>query len=383
MSDFLITETKRCLQCKNPQCMEGCPVKFNVPEFLRLAGNGEFDRATQVVGHLFGEVCGYVCPRGEQCQGHCVLSVRSNGVDVGGVERRVFEQYFPTLQVQNKSLLHLKVAVVGGGVSGLTFAGLCYECGASVTVFERNQLLHTLRSIPNFRLPVSALDKILQAFQNSGITIKKADIKACDVEKLKSQYSVVYLATGVSLPNKMHVEGEEYATSADEFLRSPSCGQAVVIGGGNTAMDCARKNARAGFKTIVAYRRSKQDMPAFPSEIAAAEEDGVEFLFNVAPVCVNKEGDLNVVFAKTVSEGRGKLVLTDQIVQLSCQNLVVATGNRYDEAVYPSNLLHVDDQNNAGQNLYAGGDAVGKNLVAQAVADAQNAFRAVSKKYQR
>lgn len=383
MSDFLKTEANRCLHCKNPQCIEGCPVKFNVPQFLRLASEGEYNRATQVVGHLFGEVCGYVCPREKQCKGHCVLSARGNGVDVGGVERRVFGQYFPALQVQNNSLAHLKVAVVGGGVSGLTFAGLCYECGAAVTVFERNQLLHTLRSIPSFRLPVSALDKIQQAFLNSGITFKKADLKACDVEKLKSDYSVVYLATGVSVPNKMRVEGEQYATSADDFLRSPSYGQAVVIGGGNTAMDCARKNARAGFKTIVAYRRSKQDMPAFPSEIQAAEEDGVEFLFNVAPVCVTKDGNLNVVFAKTVSEGRGKLVLTDQTMQLSCHSLVVATGSRYDEAVYPADLLRIDDQNNAGQNLYAGGDAVGKNLVAQAVADAKNAFLAVSKKYQR
>lgn len=376
-------ESSRCLHCKNPQCKSGCPIKFDVPKFLRLAQNEKFSEAAEVVGHPFGEVCGFVCPRDKQCKGHCVLAAKGNGVDVGLVERSVFAQ----ASVWNKidgALQNLKVAVVGGGVSGLTFANACYRHGADVTVFERSQLLHTLRSIPTFRLPRETLDRIISAVTSSSIKVEQANICSADVERLSNEFDVVYLACGVMVPNKMRVCGEEFATVADDFLRKEPFGKTVVIGGGNTAMDCARKNAKAGFETIVAYRRSRQDMPAFDSEIAAAESEGVKFVFNVAPVSIQKENELVLTLAKTVSEGRGKLVVTDERFDISCDCVAVATGSSYDTTVYPAQWRLVTDENNrVCQNIFAGGDAVGKNLVSEAVADALNAFRAVYNEYKR
>ncbi len=383
MNDFVTQESSRCLHCKNAQCKNGCPIKFNVPEFLRFAKRGDFSDAIDVVGHPFGEICGYVCPMDKQCKGNCVLSAKGTGVSVGLVEREVFRQatvwHKKCLQLQN-----LKVAVVGGGVSGITFAHACWQQGADVTIFERASLLHTLQSIPNFRLPQDTLVRIISEVQNSSIEVRRADVCYADVESMLRQFDVVYLACGVMMANKMNVEGEEFATVADDFLRNEPCGKTIVIGGGNTAMDCARKNARNGYETIVAYRRSRSDMPAFDAEVALAEQEGVQFIFNVAPVCVQKNDTLQLTLAKTVSEGRGKLVVTDEQFVVSCDCIAVATGNSYDTSVYPAEWrLQTDGNNRVCGNLFAGGDAAGKNLVAEAVADALNAFNAVFNEYKR
>lgn len=383
MNDFAVKESGRCLHCKNAQCKNGCPIKFDVPEFLHLAKQGDFSDAIEVVGHPFGEVCGYVCPMDKQCKGHCVLSAKATGISVGLVEREVFRQATVWKQ-KDAQLQNLKVAVVGGGVSGITFAHACWQRGAAVTIFERTSLLHTLQSIPNFRLPQEALTRIISSVQNSSIVVKQVDVCHVDVESMCRQFDVVYLACGVMKANKMNVDGEEFAVVADDFLRKEPCGKTVVIGGGNTAMDCARKNVRNGYETIVAYRRSRSDMPAFDAEVAMAEQEGVRFLFNVAPVCVCKNDKLQLTLAKTVSEGRGKLTVTDERFSVLCDCIAVAPGNSYDTSVYPAQWrLQIDGNNRICGNLFAGGDAVGKNLVAEAVADALNAFNAVFKEYKR
>ncbi len=251
MSDF-VTESSRCLQCKNPSCVKGCPLHNNIPKFLALARKGDFDGIVEVVGHPFGEVCGYICPKDKQCKGSCVLAIRGVGVDAGVVEREAFANSYPKFLPCDSALSHLNVAVIGGGVSGVTFAQQCIKHGANVNIYERTELLHTLTSIPEFRLPRETIDRIVSAVKSSKINVIKQDVTFADVENLRKQFDVVYLSTGVMLPNKMHIDGEEYAVSADEFLRSKPLGKAVVVGGGNTAIDCARKNVRAGFETVIA-----------------------------------------------------------------------------------------------------------------------------------
>lgn len=383
--DIALCESRRCLGCKNPACTNGCPVGWNIPEFLRLATQGDFDAATQTVGHLFGEVCGYVCARDKQCKGHCVLAKKSCGVDVGVVERNVFAMRFPQITKRSDALSGVSVAVVGGGVSGLTFAEQCVQHGAKVTVYEQNQLLHTLKSIPDLRLPKEALARIENAVTASPICVVYRKIDAVTLDKLRQDNDVVYLATGAMQPNALGIQGEEFVTIADDFLRGNYCGSAIVIGGGNTAMDCALLHASKGYETTVCYRRARTDMPAFDSEVDAVVEKGASFVFNVAPLSVTRsEGKLTVVFAKTVSEGRGKLVLTDQTFELQCDILVAATGNTFDSSVFKAErFVHTNDSNNVCDSLYAGGDATGKGLVVWAVADALNAFRAVLQKFKR
>jgi glutamate synthase (NADPH/NADH) small chain len=338
----------------------------------------------EVVGHPFGEVCGYICPRDKQCKGSCVLAIRGVGVDAGVVEREAFANSYPKFLPCDSALSHLNVAVIGGGVSGVTFAQQCIKYGANVNIYERTELLHTLTSIPEFRLPREVIDRIVSAVKSSKINVIKQDVTFADVENLRKQFDVVYLSTGVMLPNKMHIDGEEYAVSADEFLRSKPFGKAVVVGGGNTAIDCARKNVRAGFETVIAYRRTRADMPAFENEIAQAETEGVKFVFNVAPISLKRDEKLHATFAKTVSEGRGKLVITNEMIEISCDNLVVATGSSFDNSVYPAERrIVVQEGNIVEDNVFAGGDAVGKSLAVEAVADALNAFSTVMEKYKR
>lgn len=378
-------ESSRCLHCKNAQCRVGCPVGYDIPTFLEYCNNGQFENAVGVVGHLFGEVCGYVCPRDKQCKGHCILGKRGVGLDVGVVERTAFAENFPQLTVTGNALMGKRIAVVGGGVSGVTFAEQCYRNGANVVIYEKNQLLHTLRSIPSFRLPKDALLRITAAIQNSAINVVKQNVDSVTLQNLLANNDAVYLATGVMIANKMRVEGENYATLADDFLRGNNFGDVIVVGGGNTAMDCARLNARNGGKTTVAYRRSREDMPAFPQEIAAAEGENVQFCFHLAPISIQKQQNaLAVTFAKTVSEGRGRLALTNETVTMLCDSVVVATGNGFDTSVYQAEkYVTVDANNCVCGNLYAGGDATGKNLVAEAVFDALNASRALLAKYKR
>lgn len=385
MSDFVFEESSRCLHCKNPQCKTGCPVGYDIPEFLRFAKNGELHKAVQIVGHPFGEVCGYVCPRDKQCKGHCVLGVKGVPIDVGAVERQAFEKAYSLFSREGNALSHLKVAVVGGGVSGVTFASQCYKQGAEVTVFEKNELLHTLKSIPAFRLPRTAVERIISGLKNSGVKVEQKEIWQENLAALQREFDVVYLATGVTIPNKMNVPGEEFAICADTFLRSDSFGKTIVVGGGNTAMDCARLNARSGCETIVAYRRTRQDMPAFEQEIAQAEAEGVRFCYNLAPVSVERrQNGLEVTFAKTASEGRGKLTVTDQTEKICCDMLVVATGSRFDKRVFNAErYIPIDANNRVEENIFAGGDAAGKSLVAEAVADGLKAAQAVLKEYSR
>lgn len=375
-------ECSRCLHCKNPQCVTGCPVGYDIPTFLAQASLGDFAAATATAGHLFGEICGYVCPHDVQCKGHCILNKKNTPVSVGEVERLVFEGYFPTLCRKSETLARLKVAVVGGGVSGITFAAECYRLGAEVTVFERAELLFTLKSLPYFRLPKESVNKIVKAVEESEISVKKQDVSADDLQQFLKDFDVVYLATGASKPHKMNVPGEEYATLADDFLRGNQFGDAIIIGGGNTAMDAARLNAKHGNKTVVAYRRTRADMPAFDKEVESAMAENVQFVFNVAPISIKKQNGLSVTFAKTLSEGRGKLILTDEQITLNCQKLVLALGSGYDSSIFAAErFLQVDECNNVCQNLFAGGDATGKSLVAEAVADGLRAAREVATRY--
>lgn len=391
MSEIHI-QSGKCLGCKIPQCVTGCPVGYNIPLFLRQAKADDIAAAQKTVGHIFGEICGYVCPREKQCRGHCVLNKRGTPVDVGLAEREVFARGF-ALNVESDVLEGIKVGVVGGGAGGLTFAAEAYRNGASVTVFEKTELLRTIKSIPDFRLPRAAVDRVESAIEKSGICLIKRDIDKNSIEELRRDFDVVYVAVGAMKSNTMNVAGEEYATSGDEFLRGSVFGNAIIIGGGNTAMDCARLNARNGFATIVAYRRSRGEMPAFDSEVEAAISENVKFEYNIAPMSVEKRGgEIVVKFAKTVSVDRGKLTLTDEFRELRCDILVLALGNRYDGSIFDGKYIAVDENfrvmggSDKGGAVFAGGDAAGGTLVSHAVSHALRAFGEVlssAEKYKR
>ena len=378
----LISQLDRCLQCRKPACKAACPLSNDCPAIVSAVRRGKFSDVADIVGHPFGGVCGSVCPHELQCVGGCVLGKKGQPIQIGQAEAAAFLSAPYKICRKNTKMSDKKVAVVGGGASGVTFAAKCYEAGANVILYEANCLLHTLYSIPDFRLPRKLLDDIVSAVNNSDIDVvcKKADYAF--LKELCSANDIVYLATGAMIAYKAGFDGEDLATSSDEFLRGKKHGDLIVIGGGNTAMDCAVKNCVEGGKSTIAYRRAIADMPAFAKEIGSATERGVQFLTNLAPLSAAKtqDGKLKVVFAVTESQGRGKLTLTDKTQTLVCDMLVIAAGNAFDNDVFPCEMFgqgkHVqtDESGKVLRNLYAGGDCAGGKLVVDAVKHALNAF---------
>ena len=375
----------RCLQCKNPGCSAACPLGNDIPTIVRLVREGKFAMAVQVVGHPFGGVCGYVCPHENQCQGGCVLAKRGQAVPTGEAEATAFTNSPYVVARRDDKLAGRRVAVVGGGVSGITFAVKCYESGADVTVYESNMLLSTLYGIPEFRLPHRLLDDIVRSVEQSDIRVEHKYVCQADIAAMQNDNDIVYLAVGRTVCRALGVTGEEYATTADKFLHEAMLPRdVIVVGGGNTAMDCARLNARLGGKTMIAYRRAMADMPCYAKEVQAAADDGVMFETNLAPVMVDKQADgrLSVTFARTNSEGRGRLSVTDELHTFSCDCLVVAAGNMLDCNVYAQDkTVPVDNCGNVDGNLYAGGDCAGGSLVVEAVKAAICACNDVVERY--
>lgn len=375
----------RCLQCKNPGCSAACPLGNDIPTIVRLVREGKFAMAVQVVGHPFGGICGYVCPHENQCQGGCVLAKRGHAVPTGEAEATAFTNSPYVVARRDDKLAGRRVAVVGGGVSGITFAVKCYESGADVTVYESNMLLSTLYGIPEFRLPHRLLDDIVRSVEQSDIQVEHKYVCQADIAAMQNDNDIVYLAVGRTVCRALGVTGEEYATTADKFLHEAMLPRdVIVVGGGNTAMDCARLNARLGGKTMIAYRRAMADMPCYAKEVQAAADDGVMFETNLAPVMVDKQADgrLSVTFARTNSEGRGRLSVTDELHTFSCDCLVVAAGNMLDGNVYAQDkTVPVDNCGNASGNLYAGGDCAGGSLVVEAVKAAICAYNGVVERY--
>ena len=385
MTEQTQAQLMRCLQCKNPGCSAACPLGNDIPTIVRLVREGKFAMAVQVVGHPFGGVCGYVCPHENQCQGGCVLAKRGQAVPTGEAEATAFTNSPYVVSRRDDKLAGRRVAVVGGGVSGITFAVKCYESGADVTVYESNMLLSTLYGIPEFRLPHRLLDDIVRSVEQSDIRVEHKCVCQADMAAMQNDNDIVYLAVGRTVCRALGVTGEEYATTADKFLHEAMLPRdVIVVGGGNTAMDCARLNARLGGKTMIAYRRAMADMPCYAKEVQAAADDGVMFETNLAPVMVDKQADgrLSVTFARTNSEGRGRLSVTDELHTFRCDCLVVAAGSMLDGNVYAQDkTVPVDNCGNASGNLYAGGDCTGGSLVVEAVKAAICAYNGVVERY--
>ncbi len=302
-------EAGRCLGCKNPSCVKGCPVGVDIPGFIRKIKEKSYVEASFIIKktNSLPAVCGRVCPQENQCQKHCVLGAKGAAVAIGRLERFVADWESENAcsvlhKPKHHSLGKYHVAVVGSGPSGLTVAGTLAPLGYKVTVFEA---LHktggVLRyGIPEFRLPRDVMDREIDYIKALGVKIIKDAVigKSAGVMSLFDEgFDAVYLGTGSGTPKLLGIKGEnlsgvfsgnEWLTRInlmrafrDDYLTPfPSARRVVIIGAGNTAMDCARCALRTGAeKVTVVYRRSREDMPARKEEIENAEEEGVKFVF--------------------------------------------------------------------------------------------------------
>lgn len=302
-------ESDRCLQCKKPLCINGCPVGIDIPAFISAIATDDLRKAATIIKeqNMLPAICGRVCPQEVQCEGECILSKKAKPIAIGTLERFVadWERQHGLVVPQKKPATGRRIAVVGAGPAGLTAAAELARMGYQVTLFES---LHAaggvlMYGIPAFRLPKEIVKAEVEAVLSLGADLRLNHLvgRSVSVQELLN-YDAVFLGTGAGLPYFMGLPGENLpgVYSANEFLtrinlmhadRFPvfdtpvkKGSRVVVAGGGNVAMDAARVARRLGGKVTLVYRRRYEDLPARAAEIARAKEEGIEFITCANPV---------------------------------------------------------------------------------------------------
>lgn len=317
--DEAVLEAKRCLMCKKPKCVEGCPVEIDIPGFIHFIAEGEFRDGVNRLKekNILPAVCGRVCPQEEQCEAKCIVGIKNEPVGIGRLERFLADweaqQGEPELPVKPKST-GKKIVIVGAGPAGITAAADLVRLGHRVDMFEA---LHEpggvlVYGIPEFRLPKSIVFREIKYLKDLGVKLYTDHVIGMikSIDELLDEYDAVFLGTGAGLPWFLDVPGENLngVYSANEYLTRANLMKAYLfpqyktpivkgkrvatVGGGNVAMDCARTALRLGAEqSIIIYRRSMEEMPARNEEIHHAEEEGVIFKLLSNPAAFH--GDKN------------------------------------------------------------------------------------------
>lgn len=404
--EMAIDEAKRCLQCKNPKCMGGCPVKVHIPEFISLVALGKFEEAYQVISksNSLPAVCGRVCPQENQCEGLCVRGLKNEPVAIGRLERFVADYHNANKKDSNLvkpvSNGH-KVAIVGSGPAGLTCAGDLAKLGYDVTIFEALHLAGgvLVYGIPEFRLPKSIVQKEIDGLIDLGVKIETNMVigKTISIDELMTEfgYEAVFVGSGAGLPKFMNIPGENLkgVYSANEFLTRVNLMKAyknnsttpiknsknvAVVGGGNVAMDAARCAKRLGAENVyIIYRRGFEELPARREEVEHAMEEGIIFNFLTNPTEINGDETGTVKSIKCVkmelgepdSSGRRRPVVkenSEHEINVDCvimslgtspNPLIKSTTKGLDTEKWGGIIVNEEGLTSV-QGVYAGGDAV-------------------------
>jgi len=418
-----ITEAHRCLDCKNPTCVKGCPVNINIPGFIKQLEVGNISGAAEVIqqSSTLPAVCGRVCPQEKQCEAQCIhLKMGHEPVAIGYLERFVADNSQLEAKGASQEAKGEKIAVVGSGPAGLAFAGDMAKWGYQVTVFEA---LHEVGGvlkygIPEFRLPNEVVDREIDGLRRLGVTFQCDTIigKTLTIDDLQAQgFAGIFVGSGAGLPRFMNIPGEnlngvmscnEYLTrvnlmraaSSDNDTPLLTAKNVAVIGGGNTAMDAVRTAKRLGAeRAMIIYRRSEDEMPARIEEVRHAKEEGVEFmtLHNPIEYHSDEKGRVAEAVLQVMTLGepdesgrRSPVALEGQTITLPVDLVIVSVGVSPNPLI-PSSVqgleiskkgtIVVNDQMQSSLPvLFAGGDIVrGGATVILAMSDGRRAAQAM------
>ena len=424
--EMAIDEAKRCLNCKNPKCVNGCPVNVHIPEFIAKVAEGKFDEAFGVITstNSLPAICGRVCPQENQCEGQCIRGIKGEPVGIGRLERFVADYHnahghqggAPAVPESNGH----KVAVVGSGPAGLTCAGDLARKGYDVTVFEA---LHQVGGvlvygIPEFRLPKAIVAKEVARLEHFGVKIMTDTVvgRTITVDELMDEmgFEAVFIGSGAGLPMFMNIPGVNYkgVLSANEFLTRINLMKAylpdsdtplihpkkvAVVGGGNAAMDAARCAKRLGAEVYVVYRRGMEELPARREEVEHAEEEGIIFktLCNPVEVLADENDDVKGIrcirmeLGEPDASGRRRPIEvpgSEFDVDVDCvimalgtsPNPLIKSTTKGLEINKKGGIVVNEDGLTSRENVYAGGDAVtGAATVILAMGAGKTAAKAI------
>ncbi|MBQ2977726.1 MAG: NADPH-dependent glutamate synthase, partial [Clostridia bacterium] len=418
-------EAKRCLQCKHRPCVSGCPVRIDIPGFIKEVAEGNFEAAYQVIAKssALPAVCGRVCPQESQCECKCVRGIKGEPVAIGRLERFVADYHnehatqLPEKPVSNGH----KVAVIGSGPSGLTCAGDLAKKGYEVTVFEALHLAGgvLVYGIPEFRLPKSIVQKEIDTLIALGVKVETNVVigRTITIDELMQEYGfeAVFIGSGAGLPKFMNIPGENLkgVYSANEFLTRinlmkaylPDCDTPIqhgkkvaVVGGGNVAMDAARCAKRLGADVTIIYRRTEAELPARREEVEHAMEEGIifKFLTNPLEILGNDQGWVagarcqEMALGEPDASGRRRPVAVEGSefdIELDCvimalgtspNPLIKSTTEGLETERWGGIIVNEETGLTSRQGVYAGGDAVtGAATVILAMGAGKNAASAI------
>lgn len=399
-----IDEAKRCLNCKNKPCVTGCPVQIDIPAFIAQVAEGNFEEAYKIItkSSSLPAVCGRVCPQETQCESKCVRGIKGEPVAIGRLERYVADRH----NLLNESVVEKpvsnghKVAVIGSGPSGLACAGDLAKKGYDVTVFEALHIAGGVLSygIPEFRLPKSIVQKEIEGLKALGVKVETNTVvgKTVSIDELMKEegFETVFIGSGAGLPRFMRIPGENLngVYSANEFLTRINLmkaykadsstpinagTKAVVVGGGNVAMDAARCAKRLGADVTIVYRRTEKELPARAEEVEHAMEEGINFKFltNPTEITATEKGWVKGIVCQQMelsepdASGRAKPVPVEGAVfEIEADCVIMAIGTSPNPLIKSTTegldtqkwggIIADEDGLTSREGVYAGGDAV-------------------------
>lgn len=392
MAVHVISEARRCLQCKNPLCRnKGCPISTNIPEMIRLFLAGQINEAGNMLfeNNPLSIMCSLVCDHGKQCEGNCVQGIKGSSVQISSIEHYISDSYLDKMIIERDRKKHQRVAVIGAGPAGLTVAVKLAQKGYDITVFEsKNFIGGMLRyGIPDFRLPKTILERFQKKLRQLGVLIRPNTTigGALHLDDLFADgYQAVFIGTGVWRPRRLGVRGESLGNVhyAVDYLQNPDIyelgDKVAVIGAGNSAMDVARTAIRKGSRHVSVLCR-KPKCGASPEEVDYTLADGVDIVYNTNIDSITPTGPLTY---QNILDEEGKVIKTTPPTLFEADSVIIAVSQgpkdkllqtTHGLEVTEKGLLQVNEQGMTTRDgIFSAGDVVmGANTVVAAVREAK------------